>query len=304
MKEIYLEENEYPHLLKQITNAPKKLYVQGNIKNLNKHCIAMVGSRNCTQYGEKWCKIFVEELIQYDVTIVSGMAVGIDTIAHEAALQAGGKTIAVLPCGFEQIYPKENKSLYQKIISSGGSVVTEYSLQEKANSNRFLERNRLVSGLSLAVLVVEAAYRSGTSVTAKLAKSQNRDVFCIPGNLEQTKSVGTNELIKQFAKIVTSPKDIILNYPFLHKTRKTSRTTENWRKEKIQNNQNKRIIDDFGDGNQEYREIYQVITEKPIHIDKIVKDSKKDLKKVISTLTILELEGKIIKTSGNRYIRK
>ena len=286
---VNLESNFYPKNLKKIADRPKKLYVEGEIKNLNTNCLAIVGSRNCTEYGKKWCKIFVEELIQYDLTIVSGMATGIDAIAHHTALQNGGKTIAVLPCGFENIYPRENIGLYQKIIENGGTVITEYSAKEKADSNKFLERNRIVSGLSIATLVVEAALRSGTSVTAKFAKSQDRDVFCIPGSLDNPKSVGTNKLIKDFAKIVTEPKDIIRNYPFLHRVEKRKKE---WKQKEEQNEIPK-----------EYQEIYKNITETPIDINNIVKLSHRSLKEVMAKLTILELEGKIQKISGNRYKR-
>ena len=175
----------YPKLLKQIKNAPKQLYIEGNLENLSTNCIAVIGSRNNTEYGKKWGEFFVRTLVQYNLTIVSGMAIGIDTIAHNTAIRNGGKTIAVIPCGLDNIYPKENITLYKKIINNGGTIITEYSPEKEANSRRFLERNRIVSGLSIATLVVESAYRSGTSVTAKLAKSQNRDVFCIPRKFRQ-----------------------------------------------------------------------------------------------------------------------
>ena len=145
------------------------------------------------------------------------MAKGIDTIAHTTTILNKGKTIAVLPCGFQNIYPKENMSLYKKIIENGGCVITEYKPVEKADSAKFLERNRIVSGLSIATLVIEASLRSGTSVTARYAKEQQRDVFCIPGSLENPKSQGTNKLIKEFAKLVTKPEDITKNYKFLTK---------------------------------------------------------------------------------------
>ena len=249
----------------------------------------MVGSRNCTQYGEKWCQIFVEELIQYDLTIVSGMAKGMDTIAHRQAIQLGGRTIAVLPCGLKNIYPKENLNLYKEIIQGGGTIITEYLPEEKADSNKFLQRNRIVSGLSIAILVVEAAYRSGTSVTAKMAKMQNRDVFCIPGSLDYPKSKGTNNLIKDFAKLVTSPKDITCNYEFLHKTKKIQKDFKQAQKREEISSQ--------------YRDIFQWITEKPIDINDIARLSHMNLKEIIPKLTMLELEGKIKKVPGNQYIR-
>lgn len=279
MKIINIDNQLYPKKLREIFNAPKKIYVIGDEEILNSNCISVVGSRNNTEYGKKWCKKFVNELVKYDLKIVSGMAVGIDTIAHKQAIKCGGKTIAILPSGLKNIYPKENKDLYDEIILNGGCIASEYFPKKEADSKSFLERNRIVSGLSIATLVVEAAYRSGTSVTAKMAYSQNRDVFCIPGSLDNPKSIGTNKLIKNFAKIATCPEDIINNYKFLHK---------------IELNVNP-LIENEG--------IYNLITEKPININDIAKKSKKNLKEIMSELTILELEGKIKKLPGNMYIR-
>lgn len=180
MRKIELEDNTYPKRLKETNDAPNILYINGNIEEINLPCIAVVGSRNCTEYGEKWCKFFVKELVKHGITIVSGMAIGIDSIAHKTALKHGGKTIAVLPCGFNNIFPKENIDLYNKILNNNGTIITEYEPNCKAEYQRFLRRNRIVSGLSMGVLVVEAAHRSGTSVTARFAKLQKRDVFCIP----------------------------------------------------------------------------------------------------------------------------
>lgn len=180
MKILELTDREFPKKLKLIKDCPKNLYIEGECKNLNTNCIAVIGSRSCTEYGRKWCEYFVKELVSYGLTIVSGMAIGIDSVAHNSALKAGGKTIAVLPGGLANIYPNQNIGLYKKILEANGTVITEYLPNTKANSKRFLERNRIVSGLSIATLVIEAAYRSGTSVTAKIAKSQDRDVYCIP----------------------------------------------------------------------------------------------------------------------------
>lgn len=182
---INYDDEKYPKKLKNIFNPPEKIYVNGNIENFNTPCLAVVGSRGNTEYGEKWCQYFVKKFVKYGITIVSGMAVGIDAIAHKTALKYGGKTIAVLPSGFDNIFPKENIELYKEILKSNNTIVTEYVPSTKANSKRFLERNRIVSGLSLAVLVVEAAYRSGTSVTARIALSQGKKVFCIPRKSKQ-----------------------------------------------------------------------------------------------------------------------
>lgn len=177
---IKYDDKKYPELLKNTSNPPKKLYVNGNLEILNNLCLAVIGSRNNTEYGKKWCQYYVKEFVKYGITIVSGMAVGIDTIAHETALKYGGRTIAVLPCGFKNIFPKENIELYKRIINSNNTVITEYESNISASSKKFLERNRIVSGISSTVLVVEAAYRSGTSVTARMALEQGKKVFCIP----------------------------------------------------------------------------------------------------------------------------
>ena len=280
MKIIDINEKEYPKVLRKIENPPKKLYVEGDEKILNSNCIAVVGSRKNTKYGEKWCKKFVKELVKYDLKIVSGMALGIDWVAHKEAIKEGGKTIAVLPSGLKNIYPKENIKLYEEIILYGGCVISEYEPYEEAESKKFLERNRIVSGISIGCLVVEAAYRSGTSVTAKFAKDQKRDVFCIPGSLDNSKSIGTNKLIKDFAKLVTSPEDIIKNYEFLHK-----------------------IELEKPEEKEEENEILKLIKEDPINIDDIVKLSNKNIKEIISEITILELDGKIERLPGNMYIR-
>ena len=284
MEILNIENNLYPETLRKIKNPPKKLYVCGNKMVLNSNCISVVGSRTNTKYGEKWCKKFVKEFINYGVTIVSGMALGIDKIAHESAINNGGTTIAVMPSGFNNIYPKENLKLYEQIILSGGCVITEYNPTEKASSKKFLERNRIVSGISIATIVVEAAYRSGTSVTAKLAKEQKKDVYCIPGSLDNPKSIGTNKLIKEFAKIVLSPNDVLENYKFLHK------------KDKI-------ITTNIQSIPKEYEEIYENITDIPISTNEIAKKINADLKEIISKLTMLELDGKIRKIAGDRYIR-
>lgn len=280
MKIIEINEKEYPRVLRKIENPPKKLYVEGDERILNSNCIAVVGSRKNTKYGEKWCKKFVKELVKYDLKIVSGMAIGIDWVAHKEAIKEGGKTIAVLPSGLKNIYPKENIKLYEEIISNGGCVISEYEPYEEAESKKFLERNRIVSGISIGCLVVEAAYRSGTSVTARLTKNQKRDVFCIPGSLDNSKSIGTNKLIKDFAKLVTSPEDIIKNYEFLHKI-------------ELEKPEEKK----------EENEILKLIKEDPINIDDIVKLSNKNIKEIISEITILELDGKIERLPGNMYIR-
>lgn len=178
MEVINYESNSYPVLLRYIKNPPQKLYVEGNKDILNNISISIIGSRCCTEGGYKLAKKFAKDLAGQNLNIVSGMAVGIDSASHRGALEANGKTVAVLGSGFNNIFPKENISLYNEIIKNGGAVITEYDPNTKPESSFFLARNRIVSGLSIGILVVEAMYRSGTSVTAELAKQQSRKIFC------------------------------------------------------------------------------------------------------------------------------
>ena len=195
MEIIELENRYYPNQLKEIKKAPKRLYIEGNKKLLKSNIISIVGSRICSEEGEKITEKFVKELVKKNIVIASGLAIGIDTIAHKATLKNGGKTIAVLPSGLNKIFPPENFKLYQEILQKDGLIISEYYPNEEANAKRFLERNRIVSGISLGILIVEAKYRSGTSVTARLAKEQGKEVFAIPHNLENKNGIGTNNLI-------------------------------------------------------------------------------------------------------------
>lgn len=183
--------------------------MQGNLELLNNPIISIVGSRSCSENGKSLARKFAYELSQCGITIASGLAKGIDTVAHLYSYKEKGKTIAVLPNGFNHIFPKENIGLYEKILDNGGLVISEYSPDIKAKYKYFLERNRIVSGLSLGVLVVEAAHRSGTSVTAKLAQTQGRKVFALPHEIWDSHGVGTNRLIKTGATLVTCVEDIL-----------------------------------------------------------------------------------------------
>lgn len=180
IEKITIDSKWYPTKLREISKPPQVLYVEGNKKILSTNSISIIGSRLCSNEGKKIAKKFAKDLVNQNITIVSGMANGIDTSAHIGALEANGITIAVLGSGFEHIYPTENIPLFHKIVASGGAVITEYLPNTYAKSAQFLERNRIVSGLSMGTLVVEAAYRSGTSVTAKIAEEQGRKVFCLP----------------------------------------------------------------------------------------------------------------------------
>lgn len=164
---IKITDNKYPRRLRDIKNPPKQLYVEGNTELLNNNSLAIVGSRKCTSYGIKYAKQFASEISKNNITIVSGLAIGIDTVAHEFSKNFKGKTIAVMGCGLDQIYPKENKELYKQILEDGGCIISEYVNGTKVDTKKFPKRNRIISGISMAVLVIEATYRSGSTITAR-----------------------------------------------------------------------------------------------------------------------------------------
>mgnify|MGYP004509106481 FL=1 len=217
IEEIIINSKEYPEKLKNIYNPPLKLYVLGNKQLLNQKSIAIVGARKATEYGKKMAYKFSKELAEMGINVISGLAKGIDAYAHLGTIQAQskvinsgkiGKTIAVMGSGFNNIYPKENIELARKIIKSGGCIITEYSAETKPEKLNFPKRNRIISGLSNGVLVVEANKTSGALITADFALEQGKEVFALPGDITKEQSEGCNELIKDGANIITNSQEI------------------------------------------------------------------------------------------------
>ena len=195
IKIIKFDDKDYPEQLKTIKNPPRQIYVKGRIENLKENGIAVIGTRDCSIYGRKACRIFTNNLVGYNLNIISGLATGIDGCAHKASIEAHGKTIAVLPSGFKKIYPKENKPLLDKILENGGTVITEYPPEFEKTQESCRERNRIMSGLAIGTLVIEAEKRSGTSITVRYTNEQNKKAFCIPSSLLNSKGIGTNKMI-------------------------------------------------------------------------------------------------------------
>ena len=210
IKTIKPEDKNYPILLKNIFNPPKTLYARGEILR-NEKCFAIVGTRRCSSYGEDIAFSIARDLSKAGLTIVSGMARGIDASAHKGALNANGRTIAVLGAGIDEktIYPRENLKLSQKILENKGCLISEYPAETQGTKFSFPERNRIISGLSLGVLIVEADFGSGALITAKYAREQGKRVFVIPGSIHSINSRGCHDLIKKGAKLVENANDIL-----------------------------------------------------------------------------------------------
>ncbi|MFJ5161913.1 DNA-protecting protein DprA [Pantoea sp. NPDC088449] len=202
-------DEDYPSALTEISRRPSLLYVAGSVNALQTPQLGVVGSRHCTHYGKQWGSWFTQQLALSGLTITSGLARGIDGVAHRAALEAQGKTVAVLGSGLQHIYPKSHQSLAREIISSGGALISEFPLDMAPHAVNFPRRNRIISGLSLGVLVIEASLKSGSLVTARYALEQNRNVYALPGSLGNPGSEGTHWLIQQGALLVAHPNNIL-----------------------------------------------------------------------------------------------
>ena len=214
VEEISINSKYYPKILKNIYDAPSKIYVLGNKEILNNKGIAIVGARKATQYGKSVAIQISKELSQKGINIISGLALGIDTCAHIGNIYAQlnkdvGKTIAVLGSGIDEIYPKQNIELARKIVQTGGCIVSEYPIGTKPDKKNFPQRNRIISGLSSGILVVEASEKSGALITADFGLEQGKEIFAIPGNINKIESRGCNLLIKDGAQMVLSSQDIL-----------------------------------------------------------------------------------------------
>lgn len=301
IKQIFAGEEIYPKLLGQIHDPPKQLYCRGNISLLNSSCLAVVGTRKLTSYGREVAQQIVRDLVNNGFTVVSGLALGIDATAHQATIDCGGKTIAVLGGGVgdKNIGPRTNFPLAQNMLKNNGLLVSEYSDEKKIFASNFAVRDRIISGLSLGVLVIEADEKSGALITAKCALDQNRDVFAVPGSVLSPKSVGPNTLIQSGAKLVMNAYDIINEY---HENlqlfsdnpndKVSGLRPERRRKNKVltKNPTEKKIVD--------------LLDEHGIlFVDDIIRMSGMETPAISVSLSMLEIRG-IIKNLGNGKYRK
>ena len=310
-KIIYFEDKEYPLELKGLKQPPQQLYVIGNTELLKGENtkIAIVGTRKNTEYGKYMALNFSKKLSANGIIVISGLAKGIDSYSHIGAMVEKSKTIAVLPCGLENIYPKENQNLYKIIVENGGLVITEYADRVEADSYKFTERNRIVATLSKGVLVVEGDYRSGTRNTAKIAAELNLPIFCIPSNLDSKKGYVPNLLIKKGGYMVTSENDIIDKIKNRVKQRREVKMRfEDDIEEQFYNKfremdvEKKNVIEQKVDG-VEYK-VYSFINDKPIDIDELVKCTNMDVQEINYEITMLTLEERVVELPGRKYILK
>lgn len=280
---ITIDSPLYPRLLKETYSPPLGLYLKGNAEVLNQPAIAVVGTRAPSSYGKETLPAIIEELVRAGFLIVSGLAQGIDALAHAATLKAGGATAAVLGCGLHQVFPLINRALGEEILARGGAIVSEYPWGMPPLKQHFPARNRIIAGLALGVFVVESRLPGGALITAKHALEANREVFALPGPINLASSHGTNALIREGAKLVTSAQDILeeLAQPLVKRTL-ADVATELTEEEKI-------IVD--------------ALETEPLHIDTIIKTAKLKPSVANSLMTSLELKGVVKNQGGNVYMR-
>jgi DNA processing protein len=288
-------DKDYPGLLRNIYDPPQTLYINGSFEDSDAVAVAIVGSRRASPYGLEMAERFGCDLASRGVTVVSGMAIGIDSAAHRGALMAKGRTIAVMGSGHGDIYPPQNKKLYEEIAASG-AVVTEYEDQTAPLPYNFPRRNRIISGLSLAVIVVEAARNSGALITANFAAEQGRTVFAMPGKISSHTSAGTNDLIKDGAVLVQSAEDVIEELSI-----KTIALGTDRLEGKIAKMTGTYVYNSLTD---DERKVYKALSDEPVYIDDIVHSSGLDAGKASKALLNLQMKKLIKEMAGKHFIRK
>jgi DNA processing protein len=285
MNAILQQSQEYPPLLKEIPDPPKELFALGDQSILAMRAAAIVGTRRATPEGKRIASTFAKEFAKAGVAVISGLAFGIDTAAHEGCLEGNGKTIAVLPCGLDKIYPVSNGSLARRIRKNGGAIISEYKPATDPLPYRFLERNRLISGLSESIVVIECPKESGSLVTARLGAEQGRNVFVVPGPISHPNFCGSHELIRKGAELVTKPEDVLESMGI-------SKKTEPLESHKIEHL------------TKEEKMILEVIAnfQKPADIDKILELTKLEPRITNRAITMLITQEIITETPGGSYV--
>ena len=292
---IILDDGIYPGLLREIADPPIVLYGLGNwLDCINSPCLGVVGSRRCTTYGRNAAMMLSRDLAEKGVCIVSGFARGIDSAAHEGAIEANGKTIAVLGTGLDRVYPRDNHNLKDEILENGGALITQFPLGTPPLRDNFPYRNRIISGLSNALLVIEASERSGSLITARLATEQDRDVLAVPGNITSKTSFGTNYLIKSGAKLVQHWQDVVNEFPNEFASAMLPPLVES---------RNEPVVKNSLSGDE--LKIFEMIQpDENIHIDDLLEFSGLSFGEVNEALVGLDLKELIYVLPGNHYAKR
>lgn len=271
----------YPTRLKELSPSPPVLYIRGEIQADDHWAVAIVGTRRITAYGNQVTERIATRLAHAGVTIVSGMARGIDGVAHKAALDAGGRTFAVLGCGVDRIYPPEHRKLAEKIMERG-ALISDFPPGTAPEASNFPPRNRIISGLSMATVVVEAGKKSGALITAAFAAEQGREVFAVPGNVLAPQSQGTNRLIQDGARVLLDPQEIL---EVLDLTRITEQSAA------------RTVLP----SNAQEAQLFGILSHDPMHVDEIRNQTSLNIEEVTSTLALMELKGMVRQVGGMRY---
>jgi DNA processing protein len=301
---LILDDGVYPSLLREIYDPPIALYVKGAWSEcLEQPCVAIVGSRRCSTYGQNAASMLARDLAQRGVTIVSGFARGIDAAAHRGALEGHGRTIAVIGTGLDQVYPRDHKKLAAELLEAGGAIVTQFPLTTPPVSENFPYRNRIISGLSLGVVVVEAAENSGSLITARLAIEQNREVFAVPGNITSRNSFGTNYLIKGAgAKLIQQWQDVAAELPPQIAAKLLPPPLGEKQKEKSLADQLSFVPQGLSGFEQS---VFKLLSaDDPAHIDALVDRSSLTITDLTAALLTLEMRDLVRALPGKCFVRK
>jgi DNA processing protein len=301
---LVLDDGVYPSLLREIYDPPITLYVKGAWSEcLDQPCVAIVGSRKCSTYGQNAAVMLARDLAQRGVTIVSGFARGIDAAAHRGAIEGGGCTVAVLGTGIDEIYPRDHKKLADEILNAGGAMVSQFPLRTPPVSENFPYRNRIISGLSLGVVVVEAAESSGSLITARLAIEQNREVFAVPGNITSRNSFGTNYLIKGAgAKLVQQWQDVAAELPPQIAAKLLPPPLSEKKKEKSMVDQLAMVPQGLTGFEQS---VFKLLSaDNPAHIDVLVDKSRLGISDLTAALLTLEMRDLVRALPGKCFVRR
>jgi DNA processing protein len=275
------EDDQYPTRLRDIDSAPPVLYVRGYIDAEDQWAVAIVGTRRITAYGQQVAERISTYLSSNGITVVSGLALGVDTVAHRACLDAGGRTLAVLGSGVDQIYPPQNRALADKIIENG-ALISDYAPGTAPEANNFPPRNRIIAGLSLATVVIEADIRSGALITANFALEQGREVFAVPGNVFSPQSRGPNRLIQNGAHPLLDPKEILEVFDLT----------------RVIEQREARVV---LPSNTTEAQLFEVLGYEPLHIDEVRAKTNLPIDQVTATLAMMELKGMVRQVGGMRY---